>query len=160
MCVSETRERNVVSPALRHNGEKELLFSTSAWKCFLRLRACVLPCCDSHRVLTCAVSSRPIQLSAVLLYSAANHTRDKCGSLWHFRVLWTYLQFFGDALALCHELRDYFCLLPQVLQLLGKNNSEIKNEQIIKLILSIRFTQDHSSFNNRSQTFQMGLSQW
>lgn len=51
MCVSETRDRNVVSPALRHNDEKELLL-------YLRLKAAhaLQPVC--YLAVTAMVSSR------------------------------------------------------------------------------------------------------
>lgn len=59
--------------------------------------------------------------STMLSYSAVNHTQMKemCGS-WDFWVPKTYLKFCSDVLTLCHELWDYLCLLPQVLQLLGE----------------------------------------
>lgn len=41
-------------------------------------------------------------------------------------LLQIYLQFFSDALALRHELRDYLGLLPQVLQLLGEKKTNYK----------------------------------
>lgn len=99
----------------------------------LRLKApltpqslCVAPLWQPPRpyvcVCVCAESSR----------SLVSHARQKRGCLCRFWVLWTYLQFCGDALALCHELRDYLCLLPQVLQLLRGKKKIIQKSKVNK----------------------------
>lgn len=62
-----------------------------------------------------------------------SHLRQT-GGLWDFWVLWTYLQFWGDALTLCHELRDYLCLLPQILQLLRDMKEKTDNQTATKCV--------------------------
>lgn len=85
---------------------------------------------DSHRVLTCSLCSGSAQVSGVLCLFVCF-----CLDLW---PLLPYLQFAGDALTLCHELRDDLGLFPQVLQLLRGNKKSaigfIESQQKLQML--------------------------